>query len=128
MGDEQREHGVPGTFDATEWEIVYHPVPQQNNEVDDGVFATLFYLYQAAGMPLDFTQEDIAPMRKFFAQLIYNIGEASRVEERLEARARGSESFPSLCFSVQGRGHFHRRGSVAGRGWAGEGGGGRGVP
>ena len=42
-------------------------------------------------MPLDFNQEDIPRMRTFFAQLIYNIGEASRVEERLEERARGSE-------------------------------------
>ena len=48
--------------------------PRQHNGCDCGVFATLFCMHASIDREFDFTQKDIPMMRRWFVQIVYNVG------------------------------------------------------
>ena len=72
----------------TEGEII----PWQRNGSDCGVFSCLFAACRSVDLPLDFDQAHIPQIRKWIAQVIYNIGkDQGHVDvSHVKVRARGA--------------------------------------
>lgn len=57
-------HGSSAAERFKEWEVSYPSAPQQENNVDCGVFTCYYANYISANAALDFSQEDIPTLRR----------------------------------------------------------------